>query len=168
MDDAAKRIVERFELKPHPEGGHFREVFRSPTRLTHPSIPAGHAAERSAGSLIYFLLAGDDFSAFHRVRWSDEAWHLYAGGPLELHVIDPDGRYDQRNLKTDLERGEPTTVIAAGHWQAARVASGADWAFGGCTVSPGFDFDDFQMPPAADLLAQFPAHEALIRQLTRR
>lgn len=168
MDDAVKRIVERFNLVPHPEGGFFREVYRSTTRLQHPGIPAGENAERAAGTLIYFLLSGRDFSAFHRVRFSDEIWHLYAGGPLELFVIDARGDLERRLLTTDLERGEPTTLVPAGAWQSARLAPGAAWALGGCTVAPGFDYEDFQMPPRAELIDRFPDHESLIRELTRR
>jgi uncharacterized protein len=168
MDDAVKRIVERFELVPHPEGGFFREVYRSTLTLDHPGVPKGFAPERSAGTLIYFLLSGSDFSAFHRVRWSDEIWHLYAGGPLEIFVIDADGSLERRLLTTDLVQGEPTTLIPAGAWQSARLADGAGWALGGCTVAPGFDFEDFEMPPRAELLERFPRHEATIRALTRR
>ena len=174
MDDAVKRIVERFNLVPHPEGGYFREVHRSPMKLEHPGLPPGTGAgpgpnrERAAGTLIYFLLSGGDFSAFHRVRFSDEIWHLYAGGPLELFVIDAEGRLERRLLTTDVFEGEPTTVVPAGHWQSARVAAGAGWALGGCTVAPGFDYEDFEMPPAAALLEHFPAHAGLIRKLTRR
>ena len=133
MDDAVKRIVERFELVPHPEGGFFREVYRSTMMLDHPGVPRGFAPERSAGTLIYFLLSGSDFSAFHRVRWSDEIWHLYAGGPLEIFVIDSDGHLERRLLTTDLMRGEPTTLIPAGAWQSARLADGAGWALGGAS-----------------------------------
>lgn len=168
MDDAVKRIVERFELVPHPEGGFFREVYRAAARVTHPGVPQGFEPERSAGTLIYFLLSGDAFSAFHRVRWSDEIWHLYAGGPLEIFVIDGGGKLDRRLLTNDLSRGEPTTLIPAGAWQSARLAAGAPWALGGCTVAPGFVYDDFEMPPAAELLERFPEHEAAIRELTRR
>jgi hypothetical protein len=136
-------------------------------RLDHPEIPAGVEPSRAAGSLIYFLLAGKDFSAFHRVKWTDEIWHLYAGGPLELHTIDARGRYTRRVLTTDLEQGEPTALVPAGGWQAARLAPGVEWALGGCTVSPGFEFADFEMPPAAELVAAHPAHAAIIRELTR-
>jgi predicted cupin superfamily sugar epimerase len=166
MQETVRKIVERFELKPHPEGGYFREIFRSALSLSHPGI-AG--ARRSGSTLIYFLLADRDFSAFHRVRASDEVWHLYGGGPLELHTIDAASkRYARRELSTDLETGEPTLVVEAEHWQAARLARGAAWAFCGCTVAPGFDFAHFEMPPAAELVAQFPAHERIIRELTRR
>jgi hypothetical protein len=168
MNDDVKRIVERFELVPHPEGGYFREVYRSPIQIDHPGIPEGQKAARAAGTLIYFLLSGDDFSAFHRVRFSDEIWHLYAGGPLEIFVLDEAGRLEQRQLTTDLAQGKPTTMIPAGTWQSARLASGAEWALGGCTVTPGFDYDDFELPAARELLARYPAHEATIRLLTRR
>lgn len=167
MDAAVKRIVERFELIPHPEGGYFREVYRSGTKITHPGVPPDLPSTRCSGTLIYFLLSGAEFSAFHRVRWSDEAWHLYAGGPLELHVIDGNGRHERRLLTGDLEHGEPTTVIRGGDWQAARLAAGVTWAFGGCTVAPGFEYDDFEMPPRTDLLSSFPRHADIIRALTR-
>jgi predicted cupin superfamily sugar epimerase len=167
MDETAKQIIDRFQLKPHPEGGYFREVYRSPLAIEHPGIPAGHAKTRRTGSLIYYLLEGDAFSAFHRVRWTDEAWHLYAGGPLELHVIDQAGVYESRRLSCDLLSGEPTTIVDAGVWQATRLADTASWAFSGCTVSPGFDFDDFEMPDATALIEQYPEHAKIIRALTR-
>ena len=167
MDETAKRIVERFGLIPHPEGGHFREVYRAPLRAAHPGIPAGHANVRCAGTLIYFLLAGTEFSAFHRVRWSDEIWHLYAGGPLELHTISARDEYARHLLTTDLQSGEPTAVVPAAAFQAACLAPGSTWAFGGCTVAPGFDFADFDMPTRDELLAAHARHSGIIRALTR-
>jgi len=168
MHETAKRIVERFELEPYPEGGYYREVYRSTVTIEHPRVDTGHDARRCGGTFIYFLLAGNDFSAFHRVRWTDEIWHLYAGGPLEVHTIDAESRYARHVLTGNLERGEPTHVVPSGCWQATRLAPGAEWAFGGCTVSPGFEFADFEMPPARELLAQHPGHADIIRQLTRR
>lgn len=167
MNATVAAIVKRFRLQPHPEGGYFREVYRSPLELSHPGIPESAGNTRRAGSLIYFLLGPKDFSAFHRVRWTDEIWHLYAGGPIELHVITADGTYDRRSIHSDLARGEPTTVIPAGCWQAARLGVSAEWAFGGCTVAPGFEFADFEMPPRAALLEQFPEHREVIDSLTR-
>ena len=168
MQDEVRHIVERFALEPHPEGGFFREVYRSSVALQHPAIDGAQDARRCAGTHIYFLLADEQFSAFHRVRWSDEIWHLYSGGPLELHTIDNGGRYAMHLLTTDITRGEPTSVVAAGCWQAARLAPGCGWAFCGCGVAPGFEFADFEMPPADELLAAHPAHEQIIRALTRR
>lgn len=166
MDETVKQIVERFGLTPHPEGGFFREVYRAGLMVEHPGLAAGENSRRRASTLIYFLLCDRQFSAFHRVRWTDELWHLYAGGPLQLHVIDADGRYRQSVL-TDPLHGEPTALVPAGDWQAARLGPGADWAFGGCTVAPGFEFDDFQMPPRSELLEKFPQHAPIIRELTR-
>jgi hypothetical protein len=168
MDDAVRRIVERFRLEPHPEGGYFREVYRSPLAIEHPDIPAGSNPERATGTLIYFLLAGADFSAFHRVRYSDEIWHLYAGGPIEITTIDDGGQLEQRLLTTDLMHGEPIAVVPAGTWQSARLAPSVAWALGGCTVAPGFEYEDFEMPTAAELTARFPEHQSIIRLLTRR
>jgi predicted cupin superfamily sugar epimerase len=168
MDDTVRRIVERFELVPHPEGGYFREVYRSATRLEHPGIPPGVPAGRTAATLIYFLLSGKDFSAFHRVRFSDEIWHLYAGGPLELHLIDAAGRLERRELTSNVLEGEPTAMVPAGTWQSARLSEGASFALGGCSVAPGFDYEDFEMPAATELIERFPRHAATIRELTRR
>jgi predicted cupin superfamily sugar epimerase len=167
MDETVAALVRRFELEPHPEGGYFREVYRSSVTVKHPGIPAGDSNERRGGSLIYFLLGRDDFSAFHRVRWTDEIWHLYAGGPIELHLLDPHGTYSRRALASDLAIGEPTTVVPAGWWQAARLAPGCAWAFGGCTVAPGFEFADFEMPPRARLVEQYPEQAGIITSLTR-
>jgi predicted cupin superfamily sugar epimerase len=168
MDNTAKRIVEKFGLIPHPEGGHFCEVYRSPLQVRHSHIPDGYEQNRCAGTLIYFLLTGGEFSAFHRVRWTDETWHLYAGGELELHTIDAEDVYRRRTLTTNPATGEPTALVPAGVWQAARLAPGVEWAFGGCSVMPGFDFADFEMPPAEHLLESHGRHAAVIRELTRR
>jgi len=167
MDAAVKQIVERLGLRPHPEGGFFREVYRSSVELAHPGVPAQHDNQRCGGSLIYFLLGSGDFSAFHRVCWTDEIWHLYSGGPIELHLIEPGGRYEQRLLASDLANGEPTTVVPAGWWQAARLGSCCTFGFGGCTVAPGFEVADFEMPARGELLARYPQHAEIIESLTR-
>ena len=166
MREDVRKIIERFALVPHPEGGHFREVFRSRLEVERPRGCHVRGLPRSGGTLIYFLLADHDFSALHRVRGGDEIWHLYAGGPLELHTLD-DAAPRVHRLTCDLERGKPAAVVPADRWQAARLAPGVQWAFCGCTVAPGFDFTDFDMPPAAQLIAEFPAHERIIRELTR-
>jgi uncharacterized protein len=168
MQDAVRKLVERFALIPHTEGGYYREVFRSGVALDLAGGGTKPGVKRAASTLIYFLLADGDFSAFHRVRSSDEVWHLYAGGPLELHTIDSSRRYAKHVLASDLASGEPAHVVPAGCWQAARLAPSGAWAFAGCTVAPGFDFADFEMPPGEELAASFPAHAQIIRELTRR
>lgn len=167
---SARELVERLGLEAHPEGGFFREVYRSGLEVLHPAAPGN--PDRSAGTHIYFLLRSDQVSAFHRVRWSDELWHLYAGDPLELHLIHEDGRHERRLLTADLEAGAPVTVVPAGCWQAARPAPGAasasGWSLGGCTVAPGFDFADFELPAAEELARRHPEHAELIRELGKR
>lgn len=161
-----RALVERLGLTPHPEGGFFRETWRPALSVTHPAVDGD--ARRAAGTAIEWLMPVGDFSAFHRVRRTDEVYHLYAGGPVELHLIHEDGTYERRLLTTDLASGTPTTTVEAGCWQAFRVAPGGRRAFGGCTVAPGFDYADFELPPAADLIRLFPQHERIIRELTRR
>jgi len=157
-------IISLLALSPHPEGGFFRETFRAdplPFELPERGV-------RSASTAIYFLLQRGDFSAFHRVR-SDEVWHHYLGAPLELHLLETSGA-TRIVVGSDLEGGErPQAVVRAGVLQAARVAptSDGDFTLVGCTVAPGFDFADFEMPPRAELVAQFPAERALIESLTR-
>lgn len=160
-------IIERLDLQPHPEGGYYREAFRAPTTVDHPGIPAGENRQRCGGSLIYYLLEAEDFSAFHRVRWTEEIWHFYAGAPVELHMIDADGRHSVRTIHDSFGETEPTCVVPAGCWQAARLADTSGWALCGCTVAPGFEFADFQMPPRSELLQRFGQHAAVIEALTR-
>lgn len=167
VPDEINALVARLGLVPHPEGGFYRETYRSPLRVAHPAVPSATDSTRAAGTAIEWLLPAGEFSAFHRVRWTDEVYHLYAGDAIELHLIHLDRRYERRVLTTDLDTGVPTTTVAAGCWQAFRLVAGGRWAFGGCTVAPGFDFADFELPTTAQLLESFPEHEAIIRQLTR-
>ncbi len=159
----AEDVIRELGLSPHPEGGHFREVFRS----ARPVGSQAHDGERSASTAIYFLLTTADFSAVHRVR-SDEVWHHYLGDPLELHCFDG-ATHQTVCLGRDLERGErPLFVVPAQALQAARVSSGpAGFALCGCTVAPGFDFADFEMPPRAELLARYPEQRDWLREFTR-
>lgn len=165
MDDvlpSAERVIAELGLVPHPEGGHFVETFRSSQRVT------GDRRERAASTAIYFLLREGEFSAFHRVR-SDEVWHHYLGDSLELHRIAPDAAHSTLVLGSSLSSGErPQAVVLAGQYQAARVVP-ARYGFTlcGCTVAPGFEFADFEMPSRAELCARFPQLSAVITALTR-
>jgi predicted cupin superfamily sugar epimerase len=160
----ALELVQALGLSPHPEGGHFVETFRAPLRVASPS----HPAERCASTAIYFLLTTRDFSAFHRVR-SDEVWHHYAGDALELHTLDAAGQHTCRLLGPNILAGErPQLVVPAGVLQAARPAPGpGGFVLSGCTVAPGFEFEDFEMPQRAELIARYPSERALVESLTR-
>jgi hypothetical protein len=161
LDPAARAVVEALGLAPHPEGGYYRETFRSPIE-----VRAGARPARAASTCIYFLLPGGSFSAFHRVA-SDEVWHHYDGAPLELHTLDEAGVHRVERLGHALDAGErPQLVVPAGVLQAA-VPAGGPFALCGCTVAPGFDFADFELPARADLARRFPSHRALVEALTR-
>jgi hypothetical protein len=162
MHEDARALVDRLRLAPHPEGGFFRETFRSSLVLP----VEDREGTRAASTAIYFLLPSATFSAFHVVR-SDEVWHFYDGDPLELVELMADGTLVRTILGRDLARGQvPQHVVRADVLQAARPL-GERFALVGCTVAPGFVFDDFAMPSRAELTARFPQHAAAIVELTR-
>ena len=131
----AADIVARLELKPHPEGGHYRETFRDPRT---------DANGRSHSTAIYFLLGRGERSHWHRID-AVETWHYYAGSALILQIADGDGPRSVR-LGPDLAAGEqPQAIVPAQAWQAAE--STGDWTLVGCTVAPGFDFATFELAP---------------------
>ena len=166
--DTAERWIEVLELEPHPEGGWYRETYRSDLRIGScclPDLPA--EGRRSASTAIYFLLRGDEFSSLHRLR-SDEVWHHYRGGTLVVHVLHPDGSYVPIRLGPDLSGGErPQAVVPAGCWFGATLGDPNGFALAGCTVAPGFDFRDFQIGKRDELLREFPRHRRLVEGLTR-
>ena len=163
----AKYWIENLQLEPHPEGGYFRQTYRSEMVIARGALPAGFGGARAASTAIYFLLERENFSAFHRLR-SDEVWHFYAGEPLALHVIDPEGEYSRIFLGGDLEAGAVLqAVVDAGCWFASHVAEWNSFALVGCTVAPGFDFEDIEMGKNQELVARYPQHRALIERLTR-
>ena len=162
----ADDVIRLLALAPHPEGGHFAEVFRAASSVQS----ASHPGARSASTAIYFLLKSGEFSALHRVR-SDEVWHHYLGDPVELHTL-TESEHQLTRLGSALESGErPFAVVPAEVWQAARVAEVSanphGFALCGCTVAPGFDFSDFELPPREQMLSRLPRHEAWVRALTR-
>jgi uncharacterized protein len=160
MHPETKRVIEALGLAPHPEGGFYKETWRGDLRL---ELPRG---ARAAHTAIYFLLPAGTFSALHRVA-SDEVWHHYDGDPVTLHLIDEDGAASAVALGRDLARGQrPQHTVPAGVWQAA-AAEGERHALCGCTVAPGFDFADFELPTRAALRARFPQHAPLVDRLTR-
>jgi predicted cupin superfamily sugar epimerase len=159
--------VERLGLKPHPEGGYFRQTYRSEVTIAREALPAGFGGARAASTAIYFLLEGKNFSAFHRLQ-SDEMWHFYVGAGMRVHVIEPSGRYSSIMLGNDFEAGQVLqAVVPAGCWFASHVADWQSFGVVGCTVSPGFDFEDFEIGKRAELVANYPQHRELIRSLTR-
>jgi len=167
MMKGARFWIEQLGLIAHPEGGHYRQTYRSNATIAREALPSGFAGSRPISTAIYFLLTGQEFSAFHRLQ-SDEMWHFYAGATLEVHMIDPDGIHSEILLGADVaEKQVLQAVVPAGCWFGSRLQNPNSYALVGCTVAPGFDFEDFEMAERAELIAQYPQHNALIRTLTR-
>jgi uncharacterized protein len=204
---SAKYWIERLRLERHPEGGYFRQTYKSgsivepqvsensrPTKSTLVAKSAirvgqpGPGGARAASTAIYFLLEGKSFSAFHRLRW-DEMWHFYGGSPLVVHVINAAGEYSSIFLGDDPGADQVfQAVVKAGCWFASEIvrnphpstgsgqaftqnrgeAGHPPWALVGCTVAPGFEFEDFELAKREELMRRFPQHRELIERLTRQ
>ena len=159
--------IQTLGLAPHPEGGYFRETYRSAETVEGNHLPARFGGPRAHSTAIYFLLPGAQVSALHRIK-SDEVWHFYTGGALTLTLIHPDGRLDAVRLGPDPARGEAfQAIVPAGCWYGAAVDDHEAYALVGGTVSPGFDFADFELADREALLARFPQHHGAILRLTR-
>lgn len=163
----AKHWIEKLRLEPHPEGGYFQQTYRSDVMIARESLPPGFGGARAASTAIYFLLEGENFSAFHRLR-SDEMWHFYGGSPLVVEVIDPAGSRSTILLGDDSDAGQVfQAVVRAECWFASHIADWKGWALVGCTVAPGFDFADFEMGKREKLVKEYPQHGVIIAKLTR-
>jgi uncharacterized protein len=161
-------LVEHFQMLPHPEGGFYKETYRSKEAIAQQALPSRFSGNRDCSTAIYFLLLQGNFSAFHRIK-SDECWHFYAGGTLWVHVIYPNGTYQRVAIGNNLMEGETFQfVVPSGAWFASETAAGSSFSFVGCTVSPGFNFEDFELAVASSLVEAFPQHCALINRLCRQ
>ncbi|MBX2841079.1 MAG: cupin domain-containing protein [Flammeovirgaceae bacterium] len=158
--------IEKLELIAHPEGGYFKETYKSKEEINKDALPARYSGDRAFSTAIYFLLKGDEFSAFHRIA-SDEIWHFYAGTSVSIHMILPDGKLQIVSVGPNIEDGENFQgVIPAGAWFGAKVNEPNSYTLVGCTVAPGFDFADFELAKESELLELFPQHTALIKEMS--
>ncbi|MGB8582874.1 MAG: cupin domain-containing protein [Candidatus Sulfotelmatobacter sp.] len=167
MKKDAAYWIKKLSLEAHPEGGYYRQCYRADLVLTKGALPPEFNGPRAVSTAIYFLLEGEIFSAFHRLH-SDEVWHFYVGSTLVVHVIDQHGRYSEILLGSDPEAGEALqAVVKAGYWFASRVRDGKGFALVGCSVAPGFDFEDFEMAKREELVRAYPERRSAIERLTR-
>lgn len=158
--------IERLGLLPHPEGGYYREVYRSTGGIPGGALPERFGRDpRPFGTSIYFLLEGDGVSRFHRIN-QDEIWNHHHGSGLLIHVIDPGGGYTVHNLGAGPD-ASPQFTVPAGCFFAAEVAGKGSFSLAGCTCCPGFSFDDLFIPTRSELLGLFPhLHETITRLTT--
>lgn len=163
----AEYLVKHLQLQPHPEGGFFKETYRSNGIISLVQLSGDFNGDRNYSTAIYFLLQKGDYSAFHRIS-SDECWHFYEGGTLLVHIIDEEGEYSCIHLGRKLDEGETFQfVVPANCWFASEPAPGTEFTLVGCTVAPGFDFADFEMADEGTLINQFPQHQSIIERLCR-
>lgn len=167
MEKSAQYWIDHLDLSPHPEGGHYRQTYASDLTIIQSALPSSFHGNRTASTAIYFLLDGNDFSAFHRIA-ADELWHFYAGSTLVVYVIDAEGNRHELLLGGRPEAGEVfQAVVKAGCWFASRLKDESGFALVGCTVAPGFDFADFELATRSQLLRTYPEHRRLVESLTR-
>ena len=165
--NSIEQLIRKLDLQPHPEGGYFKETYRSEGQIHEDSLEPGYEGARNYSTCIYFLLTSESFSALHRIN-QDEIWHFYDGSPIRLHVISPAGQYAEHLVGRDLSKGEvPQFVVPGGSWFAAEVKEEDAFSLAGCTVSPGFDFRDFEMASGQELTSKFPELEKIIARLVR-
>lgn len=157
-------IIEKLGLEPHPERGYYRETYRASSTVESPA----HRGSRLASTAIYFLVTAQEPATFLHRLVSDEIFHLYDGGPLEILRLFPDGRWDVAVLGMNLDAGErPQIVIPAGTWFGTELRAGAPHCLVGCTVAPGFEFSDFELAQGPELEHRYPAVADRIRRMSR-
>lgn len=162
----ADYYIEKLNLAAHVEGGAFKETYRAPVIIPKNALPQGFNGNRNASTAIYFLLKHGQFSAFHKIA-ADELWHFYDGNTLCIYEITTEGKLIKHLLGRDFDKGESLQiVISAGSWFASRCEVVGSFSLVGCTVAPGFDFDDFVLAEKQRLSALFPQYSKLIEELT--
>ncbi len=160
--------IEKLGMQKHPEGGYYKEVYRSDEIIHHQSLPSRFEEDRCFSTAIYFLLEGDSFSAFHRIK-SEEIWHFYKGTSLTLFIIEEDGRLTLIKLGDNPDKDEHLQIVVPRNtWFAAQVNEKKSFTLVGCTVAPGFDFNDFELAESEKLSKAFPQHKTIIKELTIR
>ena len=163
----AQDYILQLNLHPHPEGGFYRQTYSCLESIPVTALPQRFGADRPISTAIYYLLEQGDYSCFHRIK-SDECWHFYAGGSLDIHIIDSNGDYQLVKLGNNIQHGEiHQYVVVSMAWFAVEPSAKTSFALAGCTVAPGFDFADFEMARKKALVKIFPQHRPIIERLCR-
>lgn len=164
---SAEFWIEKLNLTPHPEGGYYREIYRSDDIIIKMGLPSRYLGNRSAATLIYYLLKSNDFSAFHRIK-SDEIWTHIAGDGLYIYQIGPDDTYEVEHLGMNIDEGQtPVCIVTHDTWFGASLPNNNSYCLCTCMVAPGFDFADFEMADPLILKNIYPEHASIIDTLSR-
>ena len=159
MNKDAQYFIDKLELEQHPEGGYYKNTFSSTEEID------AFSTTRKQFTNIYFLLKSGDVSHLHRLK-SDEVWYYHGGSPLIVHVIDESGNYLEMKLGLNLEAGEqPQAIVPKNSIFGSSVVEEDTFSLVGCMVSPGFDFQDFELFTQAALMELYPEHEKIIKKL---
>lgn len=162
----AQYWIDHLGLLPHPEGGFYKETYRSKDVILQSELSSRYNGDRTASTAIYFLLRSEDISHLHKID-SDEMWHFYAGSALTVHMLDEAGLYTNYSIGADPEKDQAfQAVVPAGIWFGSTVDTPDSYALVGCTVAPGFEFSGFQMAKKADMLLAYPEHTKLLNRIT--
>ena len=165
MDQKADYWIQKLGLQAHPEGGYFKEVYRSDESIAQNSLNKRYSGSRNISTSIYFLLDGNQVSKLHRIQ-SDEIWHHYTGSALKLTLVTPEGELKTLIVGKDPEQNqELQVVIPKNHWFGAKPTDPQSFALMGCTVAPGFDFDDFEMVDSTNLPPEILRHKEALAEL---
>jgi uncharacterized protein len=157
--------IDNLGLQKHPEGGYFKETYRSDEIIEKSALPSRYSGNRAVSTAIYFMVTTDCPSKFHKVN-SDEFWFFHDGGRLKIFILHPDGKHEICLFGRNLDNSEhPQIMIPKNTWFAACTHE-CDYVVLSCTVAPGFDFDDFQLAERKVLLDSYPQHSELILKLS--
>jgi uncharacterized protein len=168
MIKKASYWIEKLQLEPHPEGGYFKETYRSNTHISHQCLPEKYSGDRNSATSIYFLLESTQVSSFHRLK-SDELWFYQHGNAVQIYML-----HDQDGLRTVTlgpnldQQQELQVVIPAGTVFGADGIHHSGFSLMGCVVTPGFNFNDFELLSRDFLLTKYPLHKELITRLTKK
>jgi len=164
--NTAEYWIQHLDLKPHPEGGFFREIYRSANITAQNNLPKGFKGNRRLATSIYYLLRSGDISKFHRLK-SDEIWYYHYGSSIKIIMIDKEGNKHTQMLGSRAEKAErPQVIVPAGTIFGAEVIEKNSFGLFGCVVAPGFEFGDFEMFSREDLLQAYPRHADIITKYT--
>ncbi|WP_075590374.1 cupin domain-containing protein [Labilibacter marinus] len=164
IGEKAQHYINSLELDKHPEGGWFKEVYRSNMKLDISSMNSDFSGDRDALTSIHYLLVNEEISSFHKIK-SPEVWYFHDGMPLIIHMIDEKGNYNHIELSEEMN-GKLQYTVEPNIWFSAEIKEGCGYTLVSCAVAPGFDFEDFEIGKRDELVQQFPSQKDIIRRLT--